>query len=373
MRIASILSIALAGGLLIACNGPAADDTSTEQAAGPASDSTASADPLIYEGEDHFASVRQLTFGGENAEAYWSNDDRHIVFQRTAPEEGLNCDQIFLGATPATGEDFAFDMVSTGGGRTTCSYFLPGDSTIIYASTHLDHDSCPPVPDQSMGYVWPLYPEFELFITDTDGTILEQLTDNDHYDAEATAHPTENKIVYTSDKSGDLELYILDLDTREEVQVTNTPGYDGGAFFSPDGSMLLWRASRPAEGEELDHYQDLLSNHMVEPSDMELFVANADGSDARQITDLGGANWAPFFHPSNEKIVFSSNHHTERGFPFNLFMIDLDGSNLQQITFDPMFDAFPMFSRDGTHLLFSSNRNNGGTRNTNVFLVEWQD
>jgi Tol biopolymer transport system component len=88
---------------------------------------------------------------------------------------------------------------------------------------------------------------------------------------------------------------------------------------------------------------------------------------------LGRANWAPYFHPDGKRIIFSSNHHTPRGFPFNLFMIDLDGKNLQQISFDETFDSFPMFSPDGKKLVFSSNRNNGGTRDTNVFVVDWKD
>ena len=109
---------------------------------------------------------------------------------------------------------------------------------------------------------------------------------------------------------------------------------------------------------------------MVEPTSMELFVAKADGSEMKQITTLGGANWAPFFHPSGDMVLFSSNHKTGR-FPFNIFMINLDGSGLEQITFDEAFDSFPMFSSDGTKLAFSSNRNNGRTRNTNVFVADW--
>lgn len=329
-------------------------------------------EPLVYESEKHFKNMQQLTFGGDNAETYWSFDNKKFVFQRKHKEEGINCDQIFVGDVPKKGEKFEFKMISTGKGRTTCSYFLPGDTTAIWASTHLKHENCPPEPDRTNGYVWPLYPEFEIFISDLEGNIVEQLTDDNYYDAEATTSPTENKIVYTSTKSGDLELYVLDLDTKKEIQITNELGYDGGAFFSPDGKQLIWRSSRPKTEEEQKHYKDLLARDMVEPSDMELYISNSDGTNVRKLTDLGGANWAPFFHPSGKKIIFCSNHVTGK-FPFNMFMINTDGTGLEQITFDNTFDSFPMFSPDGKYLVFSSNRNNGGTKDTNIFLCEWVD
>lgn len=334
------------------------------------SGATAKKDSLLYAQESHLSNIRQLTYGGDNAEAYWSFDGKSLVFQRKYTPDSIMCDQIFIGNIPTKSEEFSFDMVSTGKGRTTCSYFLHGDSTIVYASTHLKQENCPLEPDKSNGYVWPLYPEFEIFIADKQGNILQQLTDNNFYDAEATVSPTENKIVYTSTKSGDLELYVLNLDSKEEIQITDELGYDGGAFFSPDGTKLVWRSSRPKTEEEIKHYKDLLAKNLVEPSDMEIYVANIDGTDKIQVTDLGGANWAPFFHPSGEKILFSSNHKT-KAIPFNLYLINIDGSGLEQITYDGMFDAFPMFSPDGKHLVFSSNRNNNGTRDTNMFLVDW--
>lgn len=351
---------------LAACN------SGGEGAAKYALEEVLNIDTLKYEEEVHLKNVRQLTFGGDNAEAYWSFDNKSLVFQRKHEPSGIMCDQIYVGEIPNDGEAFTYSLISTGKGRTTCSYFLPGDSTIIYASTHLGSDDCPPVPDKSQGYVWPLYPSFEIFITDKEGKITEQLTDNDFYDAEATTSPTENKIVYTSTKSGDIELYVLDLDTREEIQITDELGYDGGAFFSPDGTKLVWRSSRPETAEDVAHYKELLANGLVEPSDMELYISDIDGSNKVKVTSLGGANWAPFFHPSGEKIIFSSNHTTKM-FPFNLFMVNLDGSNLEQITFDETFDSFPMFSPNGKYLVFSSNRNNGGTRDTNMFLAEWVD
>lgn len=360
-------SLALVALLMFACQ-----SNSSEASEQTVQEEVVSLDTLRYEEEVHLKNLRQLTFGGDNAEAYWSFDGQSLVFQRRHDESNVLCDQIFIGNIPAEGEEFSFDMLSTGKGRTTCSYFLHGDTSIIYASTHLSMDNCPPEPDKSMGYVWPLYPEFEIFTADREGHIIEQLTDNEYYDAEATTSPTENKIVYTSTKSGDIELYVLDLDTKEEIQVTDDLGYDGGAFFSPDGTKLVWRSSRPTTDEEVAHYKGLLAEGLVEPSAMELYVSDIDGSNKVKVSDLGGANWAPFFHPSGEKIIFCSNY-TTKAFPFNLFMVNVDGTGLEQITFDNTFDSFPMFSPDGKYFVFSSNRNNGGTRDTNMFLAEWVD
>jgi len=330
-------------------------------------------DSLIYEEEGHFKHMRQLTFGGDNAEAYWSFDNTHLVLQRSHPEEGIPCDQIFYGKVPMRPDvEFDMNLVSTGKGRTTCSYFMPGNETVIYASTHLNADTCPPSPDRAKikKYVWPIYSEYEIFVSDKEGNVIEQLTENEFYDAEATLSPQGDKIVFTSTQSGDLELYTMDLNGDNVQQITDDLGYDGGAFFSPDGSKLIFRASRPQGPEAQQEYKDLLAQGYVTPTDMELFVCNVDGSDMRQITDLGGANWAPYFHPSGEKVIFSSNHKSG-GRTFNLFMVNLDGSGVEQITYDDTFDAFPMFSHDGKYIAFSSNRNNGGSRSTNVFVAEW--
>jgi TolB protein len=333
-------------------------------------------DTLRFAEEKHLKNIRQLTFGGDNAEAYWSFASDGLVFQSNNAAWDLQCDQIFVMDPFATNEQNARpQMVSTGKGRTTCAYFMPGDSTILYASTHLGGDDCPEEPHRSPTgkYVWPIYNTYDIFVADLNGNILSQLTNHSSYDAEATVSPNGDKIVFTSDRSGDLELYVMDIDGSNVVQVTDELGYDGGAFFSPDGSKLVFRASRPQSDEEIKVYKDLLAQGLVQPTQMEIFVCDVDGSNLRQVTNLGGANWAPFFHPSGEKILFSSNHSAERGFKFNLFMINLDGTGLEQITYDETFDSFPMFSFDGKYLVFSSNRNNNGTRDTNVFLAEWVD
>ena len=353
---------------------------SCQPAADKQSDSTAVAvptesapDTLRYEQENNLSNVHQLTFGGDNAEAYFSFDDAMLVFQATNPSWEVPCDQIFT--MPVDG--YRGDrprMLSTGMGRTTCSYFLPGNQTIVYASTHKGDEACPETPRVVNGkYVWPVYADFDIFTADLEGNILAQLTDEPGYDAEATVSPDGQKIVFTSLRSGDLELYTMNIDGSDVRQVTTGLGYDGGAFFSPDSKQLIFRASRPKTEEDVKVYKELLAEGLVQPTDMELFICNVDGSDLRQITDLGGANWAPFFHPSGEKVIFATNHHTPSGRVFNLFSIGVDGTGLKQVTFDPTFDSFPMFSNKGDKLVFSSNRNNGGTRETNVFIADWTD
>jgi hypothetical protein len=329
------------------------------------------ADTTTHFGQErHLTNVRQLTYGGDNAEAYFSFDSQHIVFQATNPSWKAECDQIFSSAL----EPFEPRLMSTGRGRTTCSYFLPGDSLFLYASTHDAAAECPPkpAPRADHKYVWALYPSFDIYLADLQGNIRKRLTDLPGYDAEATVSPKGDKIVFTSTRNGDIDLYVMNIDGSGVQQITHELGYDGGAFFSPDGSKIIFRASRPKTEEEIATYKQLLAEDLVMPTNMELFVCNADGSDLRQLTRLGGANWAPFFSNDGKRVIFSSNH-VRKGYSFNLWMINLDGTGLEQITFDPHFDAFPMFSPDGKHLIFSSNRNNGGTHDTNLFIADWVD
>ena len=328
---------------------------------------------LQYDKEKHLKNITQLTFGGDNAEAYFSFDDTKLVFQSNYEKWGLDCDQIFY--TEIKNSNMKNEMpkiISTGLGRTTCAYFMPGDTTIIYASTHLENAQCPHVPEKTDGkYVWPIYDSYDIFVSDLEGNIVKQLTNEIGYDAEATVSPLGDKIVFTSMRTGDLELFTMDIDGKNIKQVTFQLGYDGGAFFSPDGKKLIFRSSRPKTKNEIKEYKKLLNEGLVKPTEMELYTCNVDGSELKQITNLGKANWAPFFHPSGKKVIFSSNHKSKRGFPFNLYMINIDGTELKQITFDESFDAFPMFSYSGKKLVFSSNRNNNGTRSTNLFIADW--
>jgi Tol biopolymer transport system component len=261
--------------------------------------------------------------------------------------------------------------VSNGTGRTTCSYFYPAGDQILYSSTHHHDATCPPNPDFSLGYVWAIYPTYDIFVAGADGSNLRQLTTEDGYDAEATFSPRGDRIVFTSVRDGDLDLYSMAPDGSDVRRLTDRPGYDGGAFYSPDGSQIIWRAHYPAEGPELDDYVSLLRQGLIRPGELEIMAMNADGSNQRQVTSIGGANFAPYWHPSGDKVVFSSNHHDPSGRDFDIYMVNLDGTGLTRITESPGFDGFPVFSPDGRYLVFASNRNNGGTNDTNVFIAEW--
>ncbi len=332
-------------------------------------------DTILYPEESHFKNVQQLTFGGDNAEAYWSPDGKYLVFQRTLAKEGVPCDQIFMGKVPERGEAFSYKMISSGKGRTTCAFFTGDNKHIVYASTHKGSADCPPVPDRAKygnRYIWPVYDSYEIFMSDTGGKNIKQLTNSPGYDAEATISPDGQNMVFTSTRNGDLDLYVLQLKTGTIKQVTNALGYDGGAWFSKDGKKIVWRASRPEGEAEQAEYKDLLREGMVAPTRMEVWTANADGSGAMQVTKLGQANWAPNFMPDG-RIIFCSNHEYKRGFPFNMYTVNADGTGLEKVSRDLGFDAFPMFSPDGKKVVFSSNRNNGGTRETNIFIADWVD
>lgn len=329
------------------------------------------ADELVAPEETHLENVRQLTFGGENAEAYWSPNGRELIFQATRGEHP--CDQIFRLEVPEPGEAAPEPkLVSTGQGRTTCAYFHASGERILYASTHEANEDCPPPPDRSQGYVWALYDGYEIYSANLDGSDLTRLTDNDVYDAEATVCPVDGSIVFTSTRDGDLELYSMDADGSNVERLTHTPGYDGGAFFNADCSKIVWRASR-FEGEELEDYQRLLEQDLVRPGQLEIWVAEADGSDPRQVTYLDAASFAPYFFPSGDRILFSTNYGDPRGREFDLWAIDVDGTDLERITHSPGFDGFPMFSPDGKQLAFASNRNQGAPGETNVFVADWVD
>lgn len=324
--------------------------------------------------EKHLKNLKQLTFGGDNAEAYWSYNSKKLTFQSNNRKWGLKCDQIFdLDIAKAEDTSYKPKMISTGLGRTTCSYYLKDNKHILYASTHLGGKQCPPDPPHTGKYLWAIYKDFDIFVADLEGNIKRQLTHSEGYDAEATVSPDGKKIVFTSLRSGDLELWTMNMDGSDQKQITSGLGYDGGAFFSPDGKTIVFRASRPKTDEEIKEYKELLAKGLVAPTNMEIYTCNVDGSNLKQITHLGKANWAPFFHPSGKKIIFSSNHHSDKGYDFQLYMINLDGQGLERITSDSKFNAFPMFSPDGKKIVFSSNRNNGGTRDTNLFIADWQD
>ena len=322
-------------------------------------------DPLVYPGENHLKNIRQLTFGGENAEAYFSFDESRLVFQST--RDSFRCDQIFTMSLDGSN----VRLISTGKGRTTCSYFYPDGKFILYSSTHHHTVACPPPPDFSKGYVWAVNPRYDIFLAQNDGTILKQLTATDGYDAEATVSPTGDRIVFTSARDGDLDLYSMKLDGTDVQRLTNEIGYDGGAFYSWDEKQIVYRAYHPTDSTQIADYQILLKQGLVRPSIMELYIMSVDGSHKRQITKFGAASFAPFFHPDNKRLIFASNMRDPKGRNFDLYIINTDGTGLEQITYNETFDGFPVFSHDGKKLLFASNRNGKIRGETNIFIAEW--
>jgi TolB protein len=324
-------------------------------------------DTLIYPQEKHFKNMKMLTNGGENAEAYFSFDGTKIIFQSTRPP--YDCDQIFT--MNIDGSDVK--LVSTGKGRTTCSYFYPDDKHILFASTHLGSDVCPHKPDFSKGYVWALYNDYDIFKAKPDGSELMKVTDVKGYDAEATISPKGDKIIFTSTRNGDIDLYSMNLDGSDVKQLTDIAGYDGGAYYSYDGSMIVFRASRFDNPGELKEYQGLLEQGFIRPSRLEIYVMNADGTDKRQVTNNGAANFGPYFFPDGKRIIYCSNQDDPKGRNFDLYMINVDGTGNERVTYNSTFDGFPMFSLNdnGKKFVFCSNRFNAKEGETNVFICDW--
>lgn len=323
--------------------------------------------PVELPAEKHLRNVRQLTFGGENAEAYFSGDGARLIFQ--SKREGRQCDQIYTMRTDGTDAR----MVSTGGGTTTCSYIFPKGRRILYSSTHLASPECPPAPDRSKGYVWAIYPGFDIFTAKPDGSDVRRLTTTPGYDAEATMSTDGKKVVFTSTRDGDLDIYTMDADGKNVRKLTSELGYDGGPFFSRDGRKIVYRSYHPKTTEQIERYKKLLSENVIEPGNFELWVMDADGRNKRQVTSLGAASFAPYFTPDGRRIIFSTNHPNPRGRNFDLYLVNLDGTGLERVTFDETFDGFPMFSPDGRKLVFASNRNAAQRGDTNIFIADWVD
>jgi TolB protein len=336
-------------------------------ATGSVGDALPARAPLVVSAppsERHFSVVRQLTFGGENAEAYFSGDGQWLTFQST--RDGRTCDQQYVMRIDGS----ALRRISDGRGKTTCGWFFPGGKKLFFASTTAHDSSCPPKPDPSKGYVWPL-DRYDIYTVNRDGTNMRRLTHYDVYTAEGVLSPDGKKIVFTSLKDGDLEIYTMNANGSDVRRLTNTPGYDGGAWWSPDGKEIVYRANHPTDSAELAAYRGLLAQRLVRPAKVELYIMNADGSNQRQITHLGGANFGPSWTPDGKRIIFASNYKTPRSGNFDLYLINADGSGLEQITFEETFDGFPMFSPDGRKLIWASNRHDAKAGETNLFLADW--
>jgi TolB protein len=314
--------------------------------------------------ERHLRNIRQLTFGGENAEAYFSPDGARLIFQST--REGSACDQIFT--MKIDGSDLK--RVSTGTGRTTCGYYYPGGADILFASTHKASAVCPPKPSFERGYVWPIYDGYDIYRAKADGSNLRPLTTTPGYDAEATIAP-DGTIAFTSVRDGDMEIYTMKADGSGVRRLTNSPGPDGGPFFSWDGRRIAYRGRPLQPGTELTDYLALLKEHIWRPTKLEIYVMDRDGRHATQVTTLSSASFAPSWHPDMKRLIFATNVKDPRQRNFDIFLINVDGTGLEPITFNETFDGFPMFSPNGTHLVFASNRNAKSEGETNVFIADW--
>ncbi len=320
-------------------------------------------------GERHLSNLRQLTSGGQNAEAYFSFDGQKLVFQ--SKRDTFQCDQIYTMNLDGSG----VRLVSTGKGRTTCSFFLPDGAHLLYASTHFADDQCPPAPDRSKGYVWKLYPGYDIVEADTGGRVIRRLTDSQGYDAEAVVSPRGDRIAFTSLRSGDLEIYTMKLDGSDVRQLTHELGYDGGPFFSPDGKFIVYRSYHPETPGDTAEYLDLLAEQKIRPMNLQIWIMDADGSHKVQLTHNSAANFAPSFCPDGKQIIFASNIADTSRVPmdFDLYVVNLDGTGLERVTYSSGFDGFPMFSPDGKTLVFVSSRGSTSLYETNIFVADWRE
>jgi TolB protein len=389
---------------------------------------------IIFKGEEKFLSnVKQLTFSGENAEAYFSKDERYITFQSKGEggiyliieknylnklQMNLNemkaydfvlknlgnnklmifikgiydtfgilkdikyekifiknyyeCDQIFLMDT----NGFVFKQISKGGAN-TCSWFL-NDSLILFSSTIKQGKECPKnlYADEYIKrgiYVWKLF-NYDLFVYNLKNDSTYELYSSDYYDAEGEGNFSDS-IVFTSSKDNDLELYLLSLKNKKIIKrITKFLSYDGGAMFSPSGRYIVFRAKHLKDTLEIKEYKELLSKGLVKPDEVELFIYDLEKDSFWQITKSpkGVSNFAPYFHPSEKFIIFSSNLHAPNSFNFELYKIDIDGKNLERITYSNGFNSFPMFSKDGKKIIWTSNRNGKTRRDFNIFIADFK-
>jgi TolB protein len=320
----------------------------------------------------HMKNVTQLTFEGDNGEAYFSPDNGKLIYQSS--RGGYGCDKIWV--MNIDGSDKR--RLSPDHGAHTCSFFFPDGKKIIFASTsHLPGD-CPPRPKLSRGahFIWPLFP-YDIFVANADGSGLKKITDNPKYDAEPIVSADGKQIVFGSQRYGDFDIYIMNADGSNVRRLTDKVGYDGGPWFSPDGKKIVWRAWYPETQEELALWRDCMEKNYIIGVPLDLWIMDVDGTNKVRLTQNGATNWSPSYHPDGKRLIFSSNmddwHEDIQkfGHNFELYLINIDGTELERITFNNVFDSFPMFSHDGKKLAFASNRNPQKPRATDIFIADW--
>ena len=302
----------------------------------------------------YLANVRQLTSGFVKAgEGYFSPDGGTIVFQAVPQDYPFY--QIYRqkadGGQPR--------LISTGRGKTTCSYFSPDGKKLIYASSHLD-----PHLDQAEAaerkrqaeearagtrrrYQWDFDPYMDIFECDTKGMALRRLTSSEGYDAEGAYSPDGKRIAFCSSRDGDPDIYIMNADGSGVRQLTNSPGYDGGPFISPDGRWVVFRSDRKKEGF------------------LQIHVVGVDGGNDTALTDINGVNWAPYWHPTKPYIIWTGADHSDPkarpNYDLWLMRYSVEGGKIApgqitRITDHPAADVLPVFSPDGKKLMWTSNR-----------------
>lgn len=317
-------------------------------------------------GEVHLKNVRQLTFGGQNAEAYLDVAGKRLIYQSN--QSDYVDEQVLTMNLDGSGKR----IVSTGKGRCTCAYFIPRSNRIMFSSTHATQPGAQPSVDMSKGYVWMVNEHYALYSAKEDGSDLKPvIVKPGAYVAETTISPDGKYMVWTSDFEGDLEIYRSNIDGTNIKRLTNDIGYDGGPFISWDGKHIVYRRTHFTGTESVSDYKDLLNKHLVRPTAMDIWIMDADGKNKRQLTDMPGASFAPFMTPDNTGVIFSSNWEDPKGRNFDLYLLNLKSKKLERITQAPGFDGFPMFSKDGKKLVFASNRNATKPRETNVFIADW--
>ncbi|MCG7956213.1 MAG: hypothetical protein JAY91_11880 [Candidatus Thiodiazotropha endolucinida] len=331
--------------------------------------------PVLKKSDDrHMSNLTQLTFEGDNGEAYFSFDGKQLIYQSN--RGGFECDKIWTMDIDGSNKT----MVSPDHGAHTCAFFQPGEQQIVFASTSHLQGSCPKKPDlpSHIRYAWPLHP-YDIYRANADGSGLTALTDNPKYDAEPIVSADGKWIVFGSQREGDFDIYRMDVDGGNVQRLTDTEGYDGGPWISPDSTKIVWRAWHPTSAAEKAQWQENMKQDYVQSTPLDIWVMNADGSNKIRLTDNGATNWAPSWHPDGKRIVFSSNMDDWRddyktyGHNFELYLINSDGSGLERITYNKIFDSFPMFSPNGKKIVFGSNRNPDKPRATDIFIADWTE
>ena len=279
--------------------------------------------------ESNLKNLRQLTFGGDNAEAYFSPDGKNLTLQITNPQFGIECDQIYLldlQKENHSPEDLK--LISTGYGRTTCSFFMPDGKHILYASTHEGGHACPAPPKSTDGkYLWAIYPEFDIYVADLNGNVVKQLTNSPGYDAEAVVSPDGKKIIMSFAQEGNSDIYTMDIKTRVVEKLTDHPSIDTSPSYSPDGSYITFNSDRSG-------FQ-------------QIYTMKSDGTNVKRISFGEGLYGTPVWSPRGDLIAFTKLYRNK----FYIGVMRSDGSGERLLT-ENYYQEAPSWAPNGRVLVF---------------------